>query len=80
EEGKISRNHLLEIYTAIQQYVFHCWLTTHDRVLKDSLILYSRVKLNLMRGAADSYLLVEQLLDVICMDLDQGRMSCTSSL
>ena len=31
-----------------------------------------------MRGAADSCLLVEQLLDVICKDLDQGSMSSTS--
>ncbi|QHO17058.1 hypothetical protein HN873_033624 [Arachis hypogaea] len=69
---------LLEIHNAIQQFVFRCWLTTHDRVLKDSLILYSRIQLNLMRGAADSCLLVEQLLDVICKDLDQGSMSCTS--
>jgi len=27
---------LLEIHKAIQQFLFHCWLTTHDRVLKVS--------------------------------------------
>ncbi|MED6180994.1 hypothetical protein PIB30_015217 [Stylosanthes scabra] len=69
---------LLEIHNAIQHFVFRCWLTTHDRVLKDSLILYARIQLNLMRDAADSCLLVEQLLDVVCKDLDQGSMSCTS--
>nr|XP_012571741.1 serine/threonine-protein kinase ATM isoform X3 [Cicer arietinum] len=69
---------LLEIHNAIQQFIFHCWLTTHDRVLKDSLMFYARTQLNLMRGAADRCLLVEQLLDVICKDLDQGSMSCTS--
>ena len=33
-----------------------------------------------MRGAADRCLLVEQLLDVICKDLDQGSLSGTSML
>ncbi|XP_061349623.1 serine/threonine-protein kinase ATM-like [Gastrolobium bilobum] len=69
---------LLEIHSAMQQFVFCCWLTTHDRVLKDSLIFYARIQLNLMRGAGDRSLLVEQLLDVICKDLDQGSMSSTS--
>ncbi|KAJ1384477.1 Serine/threonine-protein kinase ATM [Sesbania bispinosa] len=69
---------LSEIHNAIQQFLFRCWLTTHDRVLKDSLMLYARIQLNLMRGAADRCLLVEQLLDVICKDLDQGSMSSTS--
>ncbi|XP_068483746.1 serine/threonine-protein kinase ATM isoform X2 [Phaseolus vulgaris] len=71
---------LLEIHNALQQFVFHCWLTTHDRVLKDSLVFYARIQLSLMRGAADRCLLVEQLLDVICKDLDQGSMSSTSML
>ncbi|KAK7354055.1 hypothetical protein VNO80_19511 [Phaseolus coccineus] len=71
---------LLEIHNALQQFVFHCWLTTHDRVLKDSLVFYARLQLSLMRGAADRCLLVEQLLDVICKDLDQGSMSSTSML
>lgn len=25
---------LLEIHNAIEQFLFRCWLTTHDRVLK----------------------------------------------
>ncbi|XP_050879903.1 serine/threonine-protein kinase ATM isoform X2 [Lathyrus oleraceus] len=69
---------LLEIHNAMQQFLFHCWLTTHDRVLKDSLMFYARTQLNLMRGAADRYLLVEQLLDVIYKDLDQGSVSSIS--
>ncbi|XP_052731785.1 serine/threonine-protein kinase ATM isoform X6 [Vigna angularis] len=71
---------LLEIHNALQQFVFHCWLATHDRVLKDSLIFYARLQLSLMRGAADRCLLVEQLLDVICKDLDQGSLFGTSML
>jgi len=49
-------------------------------LLQDSLVFYARIQLSLMRGAADRCLLVEQLLDVICKDLDQGSMSSTSML
>ncbi|KAK7281904.1 hypothetical protein RIF29_10269 [Crotalaria pallida] len=69
---------LLEIHNAMQQFVFCCWLTTHDRLLKDSLMFYAKIQLNLMRGATDRYLLVERLLDVVCKDLDLGSMSSTS--
>lgn len=41
-------------------------------------MFYARTQLNLMRGAADRYLLVEQLLDVIYKDLDQGSVSSIS--
>ncbi|KAK7323237.1 hypothetical protein VNO77_26702 [Canavalia gladiata] len=73
-------DNLLEIHNAMHHFVFRCWLTTHDRVLKDSLVFYARIQLNLMKGATDKCLLVEQLLDVICKDLDQGSMSSTSML
>lgn len=43
-------------------------------------MFYARIQLNLISGAADRCLLVEQLLDVICKDLDQGSMSSTSML
>lgn len=41
-------------------------------------MFYARIQLNLMKGAAERRLLVEQLLDVICKDLDQGSMCSTS--
>ncbi|CAJ2644904.1 unnamed protein product [Trifolium pratense] len=66
---------LLEIHNAMQELMFQCWLTTHDRVLKDSLMVYARTQLNLIRGADDRQLLVEHLLDVIYKDLDQGSVS-----
>ncbi|KAF4352462.1 hypothetical protein F8388_012163, partial [Cannabis sativa] len=56
--------HSMEIHNAVQQFVFRCWLTTHDRALKDALILYARLQLNCTRDATDSSLLVEQLLDI----------------
>ncbi|PON35174.1 Phosphatidylinositol 3-kinase, Vps34 type, partial [Parasponia andersonii] len=67
--------HFLEIHSAVQQFVFRCWLTTHDRAVKDALILYSRLQLNLTRDAADGSLLVEQLLDIVCKELDQSFSS-----
>ncbi|XP_057952318.1 serine/threonine-protein kinase ATM [Malania oleifera] len=65
----------LEIHNAVQQFVFRYWLTTHDRGLKDALILYARLQLNLVRDAADGSALVEQLLDVIVKELDQSNTS-----
>lgn len=49
-------------------------------LLQDSLIFYARIQLSLRRGAADRCLLVEQLLDVICKDLDQGSLFGSSML
>ncbi|OMO81447.1 hypothetical protein CCACVL1_12416, partial [Corchorus capsularis] len=64
----------LEIHEAVQQFVFRCWLTTHDKGLKDVLVLYARLQLNLIRGVIDGSFLVEQLLDVICKELDQSNL------
>ncbi|KAM6570000.1 hypothetical protein CsatB_017985 [Cannabis sativa] len=69
--------HSMEIHNAVQQFVFRCWLTTHDRALKDALILYARLQLNCTRDATDSSLLVEQLLDIVCKELDQSLSSCS---
>ncbi|KAI9087642.1 hypothetical protein K1719_030512 [Acacia pycnantha] len=69
---------LLEIHNVLQQFLFRCWLTTHDRVLKDALMFYARLQLNLLRSVNDGCSLVEQLLDVVCKDLDQGSMSSSS--
>ncbi|KAH7550462.1 hypothetical protein JRO89_XS13G0195500 [Xanthoceras sorbifolium] len=68
----------LEIHDAVQQFVYRCWLTTHDRSLKDALILYARLQLNLTRDAYDGSFLVEQLLDVVCKELDQSSLSSTA--
>ncbi|KAF5476799.1 hypothetical protein F2P56_003496 [Juglans regia] len=67
----------LEIHNAVQQFVIRCWLTTHDRMLKDALILYARLQLNLTRGGADGNSLVQQLLDVVWKDLDESNISST---
>ncbi|XP_034214644.1 serine/threonine-protein kinase ATM isoform X13 [Prunus dulcis] len=65
----------LEIHNAVQQFVFRCWLTTHDRSLKDVLILYARLQLNITRGATDGSILVHQLLDIVYKELDQSYIS-----
>jgi len=49
-------------------------------LLQDSLVFYARIQLSLMRGAADRRLLVEQLLDVIYKDLDQGSSISSTSM
>lgn len=69
----------LEIHDAVKQFVFRCWTTTHDRGLKDALILYARLQVNLTRGAADGSDLVEQLLDVVGKELDQNSI-CNTNL
>lgn len=40
-------------------------------LLQDALIFYARLQLNLSRSEADSHSLVEQLLDMVCKELDQ---------
>ncbi|CAN1347706.1 Serine/threonine-protein kinase ATM [Linum perenne] len=64
----------LEIHNAVRNFVFRCWLTTRDHGLKDTLILYARVQLSLSRGDLEGSSLVEELLDVICKELDQGSL------
>ncbi|XVF09293.1 hypothetical protein REPUB_Repub07fG0080200 [Reevesia pubescens] len=75
KDGPNLSCHTFEIHNAIQQFVVRCWLTTHDKGLKDSLILYARLQLNLVRGVIDGSFLVEQVLDVICKELDQSNLS-----
>ncbi|KAI8543061.1 hypothetical protein RHMOL_Rhmol08G0189100 [Rhododendron molle] len=68
----------LEIHDAVKQFAFCCWTTTHDRGLKDALVLYARLQLNLTRGAADGSELVEHLLDVVGKELDQNSICSTN--
>lgn len=67
----------LEIHNALQQFLFRSWLTTHDRGLKDAFTLYARLQLNLIRRAADVSNLLEQLMDVVCKELDQSNIPST---
>ncbi|XP_044477149.1 serine/threonine-protein kinase ATM isoform X3 [Mangifera indica] len=64
----------LEIHDSMQHFVYRCWLTTHDRGLKDALILYARLQLNLTRDVSEASSLVEQLLDLVCKELDQSSL------
>ncbi|KAF7150090.1 hypothetical protein RHSIM_Rhsim02G0151200 [Rhododendron simsii] len=70
--------HSMEIHDAVKQFAFHCWTATHDNGLKDALILYARLQLNLTRGATDGSELVEHLLDVIGKELDQNSICSTN--
>lgn len=97
----------MEIHSAVQEFVFRCWLTTHDRALKvgpnierysyislcvrkalftnifyfqDALILYATLQLKLIRTAADGGHLIEQLLDIVCKELDQSSIASSTVL
>ncbi|OAY80036.1 Serine/threonine-protein kinase ATM, partial [Ananas comosus] len=65
----------MEIHSAVQEFMFHCWLTTHDRGMKNLFIIYTRVLLKLNRGTSEGSRLVEQLLDIIIKELDQSISS-----
>jgi ataxia telangiectasia mutated family protein len=69
----------LEIHNAVEQFVFRCWLTTHDKNLKEILVSYGRLQLNLTRDSSESSSLVEQLLDVVTRELDLGSSSSSAS-
>ncbi|XP_047341337.1 serine/threonine-protein kinase ATM [Impatiens glandulifera] len=78
KDGPNLAQQSLEIHEAVQLFVFRSWLATHDRGLKDTLILYARVQLSLTRGSTDGSTLVEQLLDVIGRELDQNSVSISN--
>ncbi|CAH9111684.1 unnamed protein product [Cuscuta epithymum] len=65
----------LEIHKDAQQLVFNFWKTTHDRSLKDSIVFYAKLQLNLTRGAADGGALLEELLDITYKELNQMSIS-----
>ncbi|KAL8142037.1 hypothetical protein V2J09_015069, partial [Rumex salicifolius] len=72
EDGPNLNNQALKTHNSVKKFVFHCWLTTDDRSLKATLIIYVRLQLNLTRGSEDGTSLVEQLLDVVGRELDQS--------
>ncbi|KVH98208.1 Armadillo-type fold [Cynara cardunculus var. scolymus] len=77
-DGPNMGSRSLEIHDAVHQFLFRVWVTTHDRRLKDALVLYGRLQLKLVRGATDGSILLEQLLDIIGKELDQISTSATS--
>lgn len=77
-DGPNMGSRSLEIHDAVHQFLFRVWVTTHDRGLKDALVLYARLQLKLARGTTDGSVLLEQLLDIIGKELDQISTSTTS--
>ncbi|KAH7658743.1 Non-specific serine/threonine protein kinase protein [Dioscorea alata] len=61
-----------DIHAALQGFLCSFWLTTHDRGLKNSFILYARIQLKLGRSILDETELIGQLLDVISKELDHS--------
>ncbi|XP_071734165.1 serine/threonine-protein kinase ATM [Rutidosis leptorrhynchoides] len=77
-DGPNMGSRSLEIHDAVHQFLFRVWATTHDRGLKDALVLYARLQLKLVRGATDGSVLLEQLLDIVAKELDQVSTSTAS--
>ncbi|KAL8261037.1 hypothetical protein R6Q59_025086 [Mikania micrantha] len=77
-DGPNMGSQSLEIHDAVHQSLFRVWVTTHDRGLKDALVLYARLQFKLARGTTDGSVLLEQLLDIIGKELDQINTSHTS--
>ncbi|PIA61953.1 hypothetical protein AQUCO_00200149v1 [Aquilegia coerulea] len=71
KEGPNLAHEAMEIHLAVQDFVFRYWLTTHEREHGDVVIPYARLQLKLLRNASDGSHLVEQILDVVCKELDQ---------
>ncbi|KAK9117160.1 hypothetical protein Sjap_016107 [Stephania japonica] len=80
KDGPNLESHAAEIHLSLQDFMFRCWLTTHDRGLKDALVSYSILQLKLTRSNTDGGHLIKQLLDVVCKELDQTTTTSTSVL
>ncbi|KAJ1282905.1 hypothetical protein BS78_03G087400 [Paspalum vaginatum] len=57
------------IHNAVQEFVFRCWLATHDQALKSLFITYMKVQLKLARAIPE---ILEKLVDVITKELDKN--------
>ncbi|OWM90493.1 hypothetical protein CDL15_Pgr014796 [Punica granatum] len=68
-----------KIHESLQQFVFRYWLTSHDRSLKDAFTTYARLQLNLERDIGGESSLMDQLVDVVCKELDQISMSSSGN-
>ncbi|XP_064968170.1 serine/threonine-protein kinase ATM-like isoform X2 [Musa acuminata AAA Group] len=71
-DGPNLGNQAMEIHFAVQDIMFRCWFTSHDQGLKSSLINFAKIQLKLIRYLAEGTQIIEQLLDVIVKELDQG--------
>ncbi|GLJ18554.1 hypothetical protein SUGI_0330040 [Cryptomeria japonica] len=68
-----------EIHAAAQDFMVRCWLTTHDRSLKDGLFLYARIQLKLRGILSDGGAAIEQLLDLVVKELDQNNITAPAA-
>ncbi|MQL83582.1 hypothetical protein Taro_016074 [Colocasia esculenta] len=71
KDGPNLGSKAMEIHRCLHDFVFRYWLTTHDRGLKNTFILYAKMQLKLIRRTEGAPL-IEQLFDVIGKELDQA--------
>ncbi|XP_048500072.1 serine/threonine-protein kinase ATM isoform X3 [Beta vulgaris subsp. vulgaris] len=73
-----------DVHKSVKRFVFDNWQIA-DRDLKDNFILYMKLQLHLIRvnededKDKDGVLLVEQLLEILSKELDQGSIPSTSA-
>lgn len=80
KDGPNLGSQALEIHCSVQDFMLRCWLTTHDRGLKNSFVFYARAQMKLSRSLPEENPLIEQLLDVVAKELDQGSFGSTITL
>ncbi|KMZ61739.1 hypothetical protein ZOSMA_4G00230 [Zostera marina] len=71
KDGPNIGSQAMDIHRSLQDFVFHCWLTTHDKGLKNCLINYAKLQLRLNRISEDG-IIIEQLLLVFDKELNQN--------
>ncbi|XP_020405742.1 serine/threonine-protein kinase ATM isoform X6 [Zea mays] len=59
----------VKIHNAVQEFIFRCWMTTHDQALKSLFITYVKVQLKIARNIPE---ILEKLIDVIIKELDKN--------
>ncbi|XP_020523147.1 serine/threonine-protein kinase ATM isoform X2 [Amborella trichopoda] len=79
KDGPNLGTQVLEIHLVVREIMVQCWMSTHDRGLKNALILYARIQLKLSRRSSVRSELLEQLLYVVSKILDQSDSSGSST-
>ncbi|KAJ3700717.1 hypothetical protein LUZ61_004422 [Rhynchospora tenuis] len=69
----------MDIHSSLKEFMLRCWLTTHDRAMKNSFITYGKIIMRLNRGTSGGDGLAKQLLDVIIKELDQSVCSASGT-
>ncbi|OQU86537.1 serine/threonine-protein kinase ATM isoform X2 [Sorghum bicolor] len=59
----------VKIHNSVQEFIFRCWLATHDQALKSLFITYAKVQLKIAKNIPE---ILEKLVDIITKELDKN--------